>query len=134
MPHEIKVGDEYSDEKGKSVRIVCTDRKAYKYTVVGLVKYKEGEIVEVYTNQGLSGSLAQGDLILPPGHYDEWEIDDPIWVWYDRDCQVFPQHFAGLDKDGKVLAWDCGTTSHSAGNLEPAPWPNASKTDPRNSK
>jgi hypothetical protein len=133
MPHEIKVGDMYQDEKGKSVRIICTDRKTYKQPVVGLVNNGECETIVSYTNQGISGSLVYGNLILPES-YDDWQIDDPIWVWEGRIADALPHHFAGINEQGRVLTWRNGATSHSAGEWSPLSWRHASKTDPRNSK
>jgi len=124
--HQIKVGDVYQDENGRPVRILCTDKKAYKHPVVGLISTAEWEILEVYTDQGISASTVHGNLTLPES-YDDWEIDDPIWVWDDGDAPA-PRHFAGVTDDGRVLAWQCGATSVS-NEQEPIAWAYASKTD-----
>jgi hypothetical protein len=131
MPHEIKVGDVYPDEKGTSVRIICTDRKTHKQPVVGLVNNGECETIVSYTNQGVSGSLIHGNLILPESH-DDWQVDDPIWAWDFNPRDAKRVHFARANKAG-VLAFHEGRTQWSSNGVTQQ-WLHASKTDPRNSK
>jgi hypothetical protein len=136
MPHEIKVGDVYSDENGRSVRIICTDRNS-GYQVVGLVDMGYREALSVYTENGISVGLCVANLCLPLGPYDDWQVDDPIWVWDDHgSSDAVPSHFAGMGEDGRVKAWAHGLTSHSAAihGCRAFLWDHASKTDPRNSK
>jgi hypothetical protein len=82
----------------------------------------------------MSSTPLNDDLILPEC-YDDWKIDDPIWVWNDRqEAWPIARHFAGVNENGQVLAWRSGATSHSAYKYSPLPWPHASKTDPRGTK
>jgi hypothetical protein len=137
MPHEIKVGDVYETENGGRARIICTDRVQPDYPVVALVMMGEMERVCSYTERGkfYDGlDEAEGrDLVLPQGPYDDWQIDDPIWVWDGKPEHAQPRHFAGIADNGKVLAWGNGLTSHSTVTYESRTyfWQHASKTDPR---
>jgi hypothetical protein len=131
MPHEIKVGDVYIDKAGRQVRIVCTDRKGHPYTVVGLLDVGNKEMIVLYTEHGEFMKASNSyDLILHAGPYDDWQIDDKIWVWDDHTVSALPRHFAGLDEDGRVLAWQCGATSHTTEGFKPTSWQYASKTKP----
>jgi hypothetical protein len=133
MPHKIKVGDAYQTLGGKQVRIICTDRRMPDYPVLALVQENGVELLAMYTADGKSSPTCSFDfpdnLVLPES-YDDWEIDDPIWVWDDGDPTPQPRHFAGVVPNGDVLAWHAGLTSHTKGDTEPCPWPYASKTRP----
>jgi hypothetical protein len=138
MPHEIKVGDVYRTKNDRSVRIIATDRLGTDYPVIGLIKGTDDrENILSFTREGHSAgtneTLFNTDLILPEC-YDDWEIDDPIWVWDDNDPTPQPRHFAGVAPIGDVLAWHAGLTSHTKGNTEPCAWPHASKTRPATAK
>jgi hypothetical protein len=135
MPHEIKVGDVYQTGNGLTVRIIATDRLGTNYPVIGLIKGTDGrENMLSFTREGHSAgtneTIFNTDLILPEC-YEDWEIDDPIWVWNDS-RMAFPRHFAGIGPEGEVLAWRDGFTSHTISELESTTvWLFASKTDPR---
>jgi hypothetical protein len=134
MPHEIKVGDVYQTRDGSPARIIATDRKDPVCPIVALVGIRgEEEIVQSYTRSGgfprTNPVQCRLDLILSEC-YDDWEIDDKIWVWDDHTVAALPRHFAGSDEDGRVLAWPDGETSHSAVSQNRTPWQYASKTKP----
>jgi hypothetical protein len=133
MPHEIKVGDVYKTIEGKSARIICTDRRAPNYPVVALIEEGDAELLLAYTATGRVSLDCSPDcetnLVLPES-YEDWEIDDPIWVWNDPSL-TFPRHFAGVGPEGKVHAWRDGFTSHTISEQEPtSAWLFASKTCP----
>jgi hypothetical protein len=135
MPHEIKVGDVYKNKIGRSVRIVCTDRKGHPYPVVGLLDRGHKETVELYTKSGaFIGESSSYDLILHAGPYDDWQVDDPIWVWETDADDPLPRYFAGIANDGRVLAWIGGATSYSNVEEQPLAWNYASKTKPSSPK
>lgn len=63
--------------------------------------------------------------------YDDWKIDDPIWVWESNPKAALKRHFAGIH-DGYPMAWDSGCTSFTSHNKSfTSKWTHASKTDPR---
>jgi hypothetical protein len=133
MPHEIKVGDVYQTRDGRSARIIATDRDSTSYPIVALLRDRRQETVQTYTRDGRfrgANSLPLVSDLVIPECYDDWKIDDPIWVWDDRTISALPRHFAGLDENGKVLAWPDGSTSHTKEGFEPTPWQYASKTKP----
>jgi hypothetical protein len=135
MPYQIKVDDVYLNENGASVRIICTNRRGYPYSVVGLIDKGTHEIAQYYKNEGTYSGAASGEKLILPESYDDWQIDDPIWVWDDCSVNAVPRHFAGTTDNGRVIAWSHGTTSHSTQKMKkPTVWEHASKTDPRNSK
>jgi hypothetical protein len=134
MAHQIKVGDVYQNENGASVRIICINRKGCSYSVVGLVDKGNHEIAQYYTNDGVYSGAASGEKLILPECYNDWQIDDPIWVWDDHgSSNAVPSHFAGMGEDGRVKAWANGLTSHSAAIHSGCTylWDHASKTDPR---
>jgi hypothetical protein len=137
MAHEIKVGDVYQTKNGRTARIIATDKWGNDYPIVALVRDKndDHETILAYTHDGRLACVHcdnNVDLVLPES-YDDWEIDDPIWVWNDLSL-VFQRHFAGIGPDGKVRAWHDGRTSHTIIEQElTSAWIFAAKTDPRES-
>jgi hypothetical protein len=135
MPHEIKVGDVYQTRNDLTARIVATDKQGNNYPIVALVKGKpdDHEIIIVYSRDGHPATMSPighgADLIFPDP-YEDWKINDPIWVW-NSPRMAFPRHFAGVGPDGEVYAWRDGFTSHTTDEREPrAAWRFASKTRP----
>ena len=62
---------------GRSVRIICTDRKRLNYPIVALIENKptEGESVLYYTKEGkmsLGNGLSDADLFFAPEKHEGW--------------------------------------------------------------
>ena len=43
--------------------------------------------------------------------YTDWPIDAKVLVWNEGGSLKYKRYFAGVDQNGKPLAWDDGTTS-----------------------
>jgi hypothetical protein len=132
-----KVGDTVTTRNNRQARIVAIDRKDPEYPIIALVTNPEGyETVQVYTSSGVSNMSTANyrslDLQPPKGSYDDWRINDPIWVWNDLSRgPPFPAHFAGIAEDGRPRVWPFGATSHSSNGKPPIAWNYASKDRPR---
>lgn len=52
------------------------------------------------------------------GKYDHLKIDDRVIVWdkYDKNIR-WKRYFAGINEDGRPLAWDDGRTSWNADGM-----------------
>lgn len=46
--------------------------------------------------------------------YEDWEIDEPVWVRDSRDADWTPRYFAGISRTGQPLTWQFGCTSWSS--------------------
>lgn len=62
---------------GRKVRIICTDKKCARYTIVGLVENRDGtEEVETYTTDGQCSLLASGH----PRDLQNLPLEREVWV------------------------------------------------------
>lgn len=106
----------YRTRHGWPVRILATDRKTNnRYTVAGLVLDPSGtEQPVVWRNDGRRLEDAENDLDLVP--YSPWAevpIDTPVICYLGEGSEEIPRYFAGLDKEGRTLAWIDGYTSRT---------------------
>lgn len=111
----VSMDKKYKTMDGRSVRIICTDRKGDEYSVVALVNDGNFEHAKSYTAEGFfwsSDEESRHDLVeVTP--YEDWKVDDLIMV---RDSDVekwIPRYFAGV-RDGVLYAWNNGYTSYTA--------------------
>lgn len=54
------------------------------------------------------------EYVEPPVDWSKVQIDTPILVRDSEEEKWKKRHFAGIDKDGSVMAWDYGGTSWSS--------------------
>ena len=109
----VEAGKQYRTRDGRPVRILCTDMKS-AHPVIGVLRFvrNENEYCETWTLDGrcIADQESMRDLV-EVSPYTDWPIDAPVW------CNDFrkwvPRHFAGVDRDGKPLAWNDGYTSHT---------------------
>lgn len=110
---KIEMGKKYRTRDGKSVRILCVDSNDPVYPVVGLFDGKGQP--DTWTEHGniVVGEERYLDLVeISP--YADIPIDTPGWARGSLDHGWRRRHFAGLAEDGRPMAWDDGTTSHTA--------------------
>lgn len=112
---------------GKVVRIGSEE----PYPVI--VVHDEGQITHTFTEEGFWRKLhLRPSLFLdepenwpdPPPPKPELKVDDKVWV---RDLMSYqkhwkPRYFAGWSDDEKIMCFDRGATSFSAGTTEPCKW------------
>ncbi len=60
------------------------------------------------------------EYIEPPVDWSKVQIDTPILVRDSEEEKWKKRHFAGINKDGSVMAWEYGGTSWSSDG--PLPW------------
>ena len=73
---EAKAGKPVCTRDGRSVRIICFDKKDDKCPIVALIPYYEpdGEVIVTYTNEGfyLTGGKHPSDLMMLTEKYEGW--------------------------------------------------------------
>lgn len=118
----VKLGQEYTTLSGRTVRVLCIDRKCdfngpfQKSPVVAL--YTEDYGVESVDYWRLDGSHATNpdfDLLDAREVLKKTlKLDDPIEVQMENGRWEV-RHFAGMTLNG-ILAWACGMTSKTVPN------------------
>jgi hypothetical protein len=106
--------------KGRYGRVIFADMKGWRgESVVALLEAEDGsgEFVAAYRSDGTYcdgvGALEEYSLI-EVSPYEDWEIDEPIWVRDFPDDRWVPRYFAGVSKAEEPLAWQEGRTSLTA--------------------
>ena len=116
MTDKITMTDIYKTVDGQPVRVLCTDRPDSQYPVIAIVGEAGSTSVEGYTSDGFYNSYKSysSKNLIKVGPYDNLQIDDKVVV---RDNEKEPwakRHFAGVNEDGKALAWRSGYTSFTS--------------------
>lgn len=118
----ITMNKKYRTRSGLPARVLATDVKDSVYPIVALVG-GDFEEVERYTADGFfyeHRQLHELDLVevLP---YDDFKVDDPVFV-RNNDCDTWlPRHFAGVNAQGDPLAFYGGETSFTS-KRKPFKW------------
>lgn len=74
---------------GRSVRILCTDRKSYNVEIVGLIMNDNGmESIFTWTQQGKEyiNSDTLNDLFFAPEKHEGWVN---LYKWANKDCAYY---------------------------------------------
>ena len=113
--NKIEMGKKYRTRGGVKVnRVLCVDRRDGAYPVV--VELELGEI-EVYTTEGQAiynnDSEHYLDLV-EVSPYEDFKVDDPVMV-SNNETFWGKAHFAGVNSEGKPMAYINGKTSWSTG-------------------
>jgi hypothetical protein len=111
----IDMNKKYKTRSGMPVRLLCTDRDCGGSPIIGLAKYADGEeLLYTWRSDGAYYNATPYDLdLVEVDPYQDWLIDDKIYV---RDAAIkdwTPAHFAGVSQDGSPTAWFSGRTSHT---------------------
>lgn len=130
QPTKIQMDKQYRTRNGRDVRILCTDRD----NVCPVIALIDNVRIVSYTKTGQyyinDGAESEYDLI-EYNPAQELKLDQPIWVKYDDRSAWLPRHFAGLNKNGQVICWDDGYTSHTvSNNWNKTTWSQWSATKP----
>ena len=114
----ISMDKKYKTRNGLPVRILCLDRKGDMYPVIGLVTIENGaESIHTFTADGRFNFSPEGDSydLIEVSPYEDLKIDEPVMVRNSGAIDWSRRHFAGVAANGKVLCWDSGCTSFTAG-------------------
>jgi len=97
---------------GRSVRVICTDRKHGDYPLVTLVGDGGEEEIVAYTADGFYCASKVGHYmnLVEVTEWDDLVIDEPVMVRCNNAMRWERGYFAGV-KDGDPTAWSGGRTS-----------------------
>lgn len=118
----LEVGKKYLSSNGDVVKIVHIEptSDAGVRNCLGVVYTLDvGFQFEDYCADGAwysSGKKSPHDLVTELTEYQDFKIDEPVMV---RNTDRFPWHrglFAGIDKDGRPMAWINGKSQWTSGN------------------
>ena len=110
----IDLNKQYRTRDGRSVRILCIDRKSIGGDmVVGLVEKENYETLMTWNASGQQRSSYDDLDLVEVSPYEEFKIDDKVLVKYNYEKNWHKRHFAGVDTDGRPLAFIDGKTSWS---------------------
>lgn len=123
MSNKISMDKKYRTRDGRDVRVLCVDKDfsddaIVKRPVIALVKSIKGsgESVYYYSSHGyfcVEGHADQLDLIeVKP--YDDFEIDEPVYVRDSENEKWRRRHFAGVDDKGCPLVFMSGAKKWSS--------------------
>ena len=119
---KIEMGKKYKTGAGEPMRILCVDGAHPIYPVIAQdsrgypVSFtSEGK----YCSDGKAASCSPSDLV-EVSPYEDWPIDARVYVCMCGSTQWHKRHFAGLDYDGRPMAWMDGCTSFTTHSR--APW------------
>lgn len=112
----ISMDKKYKTRSGLPVRILCLDMNNPDYPVVGVIRRQSGvEVAAIFTPEGrftvLNGENECDLIEVSP--YEDFKIDEPVMVRSSDEGRWCRRHFAGVDPEGRPMAWDSGTTSFS---------------------
>jgi hypothetical protein len=104
----FRTGETYKDASGRSVRIICTDKKG-DYSVVGLAEDRScGELVRIYSKDGKGFT---NNLVPPFGPGEYLTRDDSVATV-----------LGVLDKPLNDYAALVGYITHECGSQEACSW------------
>ena len=114
MTNAISMDKKYRTVEGKSIRLLCVDRRAQlsTYPVIALIGAEQGTHSFTAEGRNVIHKNSRMDLVeISP--YDDWEIDKKILVSNDN-ISWKRRYFASIDKDtGRPLTFPAGKTSWS---------------------
>ena len=108
--NKIDMNKKYRTRCGYPVRVLCTDMKSGKYTVVALVYTMLGETPICFTEFGFEVYNQEGNYdLIEVSPWEDFKKDDKVMVSEDGE-KWFRRYFA-YEKDGVVYTYRDGTTS-----------------------
>lgn len=120
--NKIDMNKKYRTRCGYPVRVLCTDMKSGKYTVVALVYTMLGETPICFTEFGFEVYNQEGDYdLIEVSPWEDFKKDDKVMVrdgaWYTW----APRYFSHVE-DGKPYTFINGRTSFSSEGKETKCW------------
>jgi len=119
---KIELGKRYKTRYANlEVRIYSVDNGGH-YPVHGAVFNPEKQIwlITSWSNCG-ENVQPQRDLV-EVSLYDDFKMDDPVYVWNETSSVRYRRHFAGISKNGKPMAFYEGLTSWTSDTYFPTVW------------
>lgn len=115
--NKITMDKTYRTRDGRQVRVICVDRNGAPHSVVALVRDPHTGVDQIKTCNPDGRTLPDapdrdGDLI-EVSPWDDFKIDEPVYIRDSVDNEWMRRHFAGVAPDGRPSAWTDGCTSWS---------------------
>lgn len=121
---KINMTDTYTTTDGRKVRIDAIDGGG-TYPVHGAIFEENKWTSYTWTLDGkFNVVLSDPRTLTKVSPYADWPIDAKVWVWESKNNSKLPRHFAGINSDGRAMAWPSGRTSFTSDEL-PCAWDHA---------
>lgn len=117
----ISIGNKYLTKGGREVKILYTDLKG-DFPVIGVIE----DQLFFYTKEGSNSSSYSMDDIVEP--YADFKIDDKVLVSDKYSPIKRKSHFAGVNSEGKPMAFMNGETSWTT-TTPPCSWGTCEKAE-----
>jgi len=135
----IEMGKKYRTRDGWPARVLCVDARGTQRQVVAILEnpHDPGDdfVIRTTMEGRFSGSSESGHDLIEVGHYDDFEIDEPVMVRCHEDAANLwsKRYFAGV-MSGHPSTWDFGATSWSADNGYRSRWDECRRPTPEEMK
>jgi hypothetical protein len=125
---KLEVGKTYVTREGSIVNILTKLKEDLCHPFIGIADNTRGKraSVVISSHGEIIGEGHWSSIAEEHKPYKDWPIDCKVRVrttgeWTNR-------HFAGVNEEGKPLAWDNGQTSHSSKGLRTC-WDHIERVD-----
>lgn len=117
---KIGLNKKYRTKSGLEVKIYSVDNGGM-YSVHGAIKLDSVWRISNWLSNGINSNDSEFSLV-EVSPYEDFKIDDPVYVWYDNALVKHRRHFAGISTHGKPMAFYEGTTSWTTADYVPTVW------------
>lgn len=110
----IDINKQYKTRSGLPVRILCTNRKADTFTVVGLIYKDNQEITSAWTPKGnhWASELETGLDLIEVNPYEDFKVNDVCIVGFCKNGSKLFRHFS-KEINGLPYCFEDGKTSYT---------------------
>ena len=116
---KIDINKKYRTRDGRSVRILCIDRRSRGGDmVVGLIEKQNHESLMTWNTSGQYSPSCSGIDLVEVSPYEDFEIDDKVLVSNTNNVSWIKRHFAGVDDYGRPLVFKYGMTSWTTSEVD----------------
>lgn len=132
MALTLKVGTTYRTRNGYKRRIIAQiNNKTFPFISI-LTDHGHDSVSDIESHKPDGSTYIsapdRNDLVAEITPYEDWKIDDPVWVRGSEYEAWKPRHFAGVISNGKPQTWEDGQTSHTTSNK--VTWTHITNIDP----